>query len=114
MPRFWSYALATAMTGALSFFGIASAQTVAPETVLPAPAMPAPALSAPVLVDKTPAGEIAFWNSVKDSTDPSEFRTYLENFPNGMFFDPALSKFDEHKGDRAMLSKSVLQEASDQ
>jgi peptidoglycan hydrolase-like protein with peptidoglycan-binding domain len=31
------------------------------------------------------AAETAFWDSVKDSRDPAEIRTYLEKFPNGIF-----------------------------
>src|SRR5205085_11465222 len=29
--------------------------------------------------------EIAFWNSIKDSRDPEDFRAYLEQYPNGKF-----------------------------
>lgn len=29
--------------------------------------------------------DIAFWNSVRDSTDADEFRAYLESFPDGSF-----------------------------
>src|SRR5947209_19948093 len=29
--------------------------------------------------------EIAFWNSIKDSRDPADFRAYLEQYPNGKF-----------------------------
>ncbi|MEX3011910.1 PDZ domain-containing protein [Hoeflea sp. TYP-13] len=31
------------------------------------------------------AAEIAFWNSIKDSTDPAEYEAYLETFPDGSF-----------------------------
>ncbi|HJZ80185.1 MAG TPA: hypothetical protein VKD91_07560, partial [Pyrinomonadaceae bacterium] len=34
---------------------------------------------------KTAADEIAFWNSIKDSTDPADFKAYLEQYPNGKF-----------------------------
>ena len=30
-------------------------------------------------------GEIAFWESVRDSKNPDELRAYLQAFPNGMF-----------------------------
>jgi len=29
--------------------------------------------------------ELLFWSSIQESTDPAEFRTYLEAFPNGLF-----------------------------
>ena len=29
--------------------------------------------------------ENLFWQSILDSTDPAEFRAYLEQFPNGVF-----------------------------
>ena len=29
--------------------------------------------------------ELAFWNSIKDSLDPSDLRAYLDQFPNGKF-----------------------------
>jgi formylglycine-generating enzyme required for sulfatase activity len=31
------------------------------------------------------ADEIAFWASIKDSTDPADFKAYLEQYPNGKF-----------------------------
>ena len=40
---------------------------------------------------RTPPGfdaramELAFWNSIKDSTDPADLEQYLENFPKGLF-----------------------------
>lgn len=35
------------------------------------------------------AVELAFWNSIKDSTDPEDFRAYLKKYPNGQFADLA-------------------------
>ena len=31
------------------------------------------------------ANEVAFWNSIKDSVNPQDFRDYLEKFPEGQF-----------------------------
>jgi len=31
------------------------------------------------------AMELAFWNAIKDSADPAQFRAYLDQFPNGTF-----------------------------
>jgi hypothetical protein len=61
----------------------------------------------PVLTDKSVTAELAFWNSIKDSKDAKDFKTYLENFPNGMFFDPALQKFEQTGGNKSELSASV-------
>lgn len=29
--------------------------------------------------------EITFWNSIKDSSDPADFKAYLDSYPNGKF-----------------------------
>jgi hypothetical protein len=31
--------------------------------------------------------ELAFWDGIKDSTDPADFRAYLRRYPNGQFAD---------------------------
>jgi len=38
------------------------------------------------------AAEMIFWNSIKDSTNPDEFRAYLKKYPNGEFADIARSR----------------------
>ena len=35
------------------------------------------------------AAEVAFWNRIRDSTNPSELRAYLEAYPNGAFAETA-------------------------
>jgi hypothetical protein len=40
------------------------------------------------------AAEIIFWNSIKDSTNPEEFRAYLKKYPNGEFADIARSRLN--------------------
>jgi hypothetical protein len=55
------------------------------------------------ITDKSPTGELTFWNSVKDSPDVLGFKTYLENFPNGMFYDLALAKYKALGGNIADL-----------
>ncbi|MBM3856116.1 MAG: hypothetical protein FJ399_23655, partial [Verrucomicrobia bacterium] len=32
-----------------------------------------------------PAAEMAFWDAIKSSTDPADYRAYLETFPRGQF-----------------------------
>jgi len=34
---------------------------------------------------KPASNEIAFWESIKDSTDPEDFKAYLQQYPNGTF-----------------------------
>jgi hypothetical protein len=40
------------------------------------------------------AAEVAFWNRVRDSTDASELRAYLEAFPNGAFAKTARERLE--------------------
>jgi hypothetical protein len=35
------------------------------------------------------AAEVAFWNRIRDSTNASELRAYLEAYPNGAFAETA-------------------------
>jgi hypothetical protein len=55
------------------------------------------------LTDLSPGAELAFWNKIKDSGDIADFATYLQNFPNGMFYDPALEKFQGFGGNLSDL-----------
>jgi hypothetical protein len=41
------------------------------------------------------AAEIAFWNRVRESTNASELRAYLEAYPNGAFADAARARLKE-------------------
>ena len=48
----------------------------------------------PVAIEDTSAvGELAYWNKIKGSSDPAEIKLYIDTFPQGMFFDLALSKY---------------------
>jgi len=42
------------------------------------------------------AAEIAFWNTVKDSRDPEDFRSYLKRFPTGLFADLARRRIERY------------------
>src|SRR5689334_6777427 len=42
-------------------------------------------LSAPVRAADTDPADMLFWESVKNSSDPTEYKAYLEAFPNGRF-----------------------------
>ncbi len=63
--------------------------------------------TAPKISDKSVTGELAFWNSIKDSKNSGDFKIYLENFPNGMFFDPAMQKFLQTGGNKADLAATA-------
>jgi hypothetical protein len=52
-----------------------------PVYLKPAPAAPQPAAPAA----SSYAVELAFWDSIKESTSPADYRAYLEAFPEGSF-----------------------------
>ena len=48
----------------------------------------------PAAIEDTSAvGELAYWNKIKGSSDPAELKLYIDTFPQGMFFDLAMSKY---------------------
>jgi uncharacterized caspase-like protein len=51
-------------------------------------AAPVPAQAPVARIDPVQI-EIASWESIKNSRDPSEYRTYLKNYPRGMFAELA-------------------------
>jgi hypothetical protein len=63
-------------------------------------ATPAAAQQSPgiAVTDTSPAGELTYWNGIKDTSDVLNFKAYLENFPNGMFYDLALAKYNSLGG----------------
>lgn len=69
--------------------------------VSPAAAPAQTASGQPVIADKSAAGELAFWNSIKNSSNAADFKTYMDNFPNGMFFDQAMERFKKAGGNPA-------------
>lgn len=66
--------------------------------VTPAPA-PAPA-TVPVPSDMTPLqkADLAYWESIQDSSDPALFNDYLKQFPRGMYVMPARAKLSALTG----------------
>lgn len=61
--------------------------------------MASPALAeAPAVTDTSAAGELAYWNLVKDSDKPDDLARYIEAFPNGMFVEPARQRFEALTG----------------
>ena len=63
--------------------------------------------SAQVATDKSAAGELAFWNRIKDSANIADFKAYMMNFPNGMFFDPAMEKYLAMGGSKSDIPAEV-------
>jgi len=62
----------------------------------------------PLILDRSSGGELAFWNSIKQSTDANSFLAYITNFPNGMFVDPAIEKYRSLCGNVASLPAALL------
>lgn len=61
--------------------------------------LPLPALAdAPPVTDRSAAGELTYWNLVKDAEDPEGLERYIEAFPNGMFIDPAGQRYRQLTG----------------
>lgn len=50
--------------------------------VPPAPVAPSPASTAPHM-QSTDELELSFWNRIRDSSDPADFKDYTRQFPNG-------------------------------
>ena len=46
------------------------------------------------------AGEISFWESVRDSQNPAELRAYLERYPNGAFVPLAQARLARLSGEK--------------
>jgi hypothetical protein len=60
--------------------------------------------------DTSAAGELAFWNGIKASTNAGDFEIYLKAFPDGMFMDVANARYKE-LGGTAMVTATPEPEA---
>jgi hypothetical protein len=60
----------------------------------------AAAAQAATVTDRSAVGELAFWNSVKDTGNASDIKIYIDEFPNGMFIDPAVQRYGELTGQK--------------
>ncbi len=77
---------ASSLTG--DFYFVPPPPPPKPEPVAVAPPPPPPPVAAPAPVESGPnraAMELAFWDSVKGSSSPSELQAYLTQFPEGTF-----------------------------
>ncbi len=56
--------------------------------------VPPSAPASPVATGENPAIEMAFWDAVKNSTNPAEFRAYVTKYPNGNFTPLAQARLE--------------------
>jgi uncharacterized protein YgiM (DUF1202 family) len=63
----------------------------------PAPPAPAPVAAAPPTIFGA-TDEQLFWQSIQTSTDPEDFRAYLESFPDGVFARLARNRLNALSG----------------
>jgi Caspase domain len=54
------------------------------------------------LPDNSPDAEIAYWNSIKDSGNPANFRAYLDDYPQGRFRRLAENRLSELEGPESL------------
>lgn len=59
----------------------------------------------PVRTDTSPEFELAFWETMKDSDDPAEFKAYLDKYPQGAFAALAETRY------KALLEKDNAADA---
>jgi hypothetical protein len=67
------------------------------------PSLHVTAAHAAILSDKSAIGELTFWNSIKESKNPEDLKVYIDEFPNGMFVDTAVTRFEELTGQRLAI-----------
>jgi formylglycine-generating enzyme required for sulfatase activity len=69
-------------------------KTPTPKTTTPPPKKRTPRNSrtAKSVSDSATATEMIFWNSIKDSTNPDDFKEYLKKYPDGEFADLAKNR----------------------
>ena len=60
------------------------------------------------------AAEMSFWEYIKNSSDPSDFRAYLEKFPNGTFAELARRRSQSGANTRAQTSDPTTLVSQDQ
>ena len=58
------------------------------------------------------ADEIAFWDSIKTSTDPEDFKAYLQQYPNGKFVALAKNKLKALEATRSSTNPSSTTSSS--
>ncbi|MBR0645600.1 caspase family protein, partial [Plastoroseomonas hellenica] len=66
----------------------------------PPPPSPPPSAAAPPPAAAAPAAETVFWESMRASRNPADFRAYLARFPDGVFVPLARNRLEELEGRR--------------
>lgn len=56
--------------------------------------------------------DLAFWNTIKDSTDAGDFEAYLEQFPSGVFSPLARRRLAEYSDSEQVRSSAALSKCS--
>ena len=57
------------------------------------------------ITEDSPAVELAYWNTIKDSKSAEEYEAYLNRYPNGMFADLAKIRYEAFAGHQFDSSK---------
>jgi hypothetical protein len=60
----------------------------------------------------SPAEELIYWNRIKESGQPKDFLDYLNLFPDGMFFDPAKSRYEQLSGQQFVPKAGLVGETT--
>ena len=62
----------------------------------------------PLIFDKSSAGELNYWNSIKEAGEAPAFLAYILTFPKGMYVDPAIEKFRAKCGNITDIPAALL------
>lgn len=57
--------------------------------------------------------EMTYWNAIKDSRNPSDFRAYVTKFPNGVFVDLAHSRINSLEAEAAERERAKAAAAAE-
>lgn len=75
-----------------------------PDTTTPpkktTPKKTTPAKKTPANTNSAAEDERVFWESIRDSKNPADFRAYLKKYPNGKYADLAQNRLDEIEAER--------------
>ncbi len=55
-----------------------------------------------------------YWNAIKDSRNPSDFRAYVTKFPGGLFVELANSRIATLEGEANEIDKSKANAANEE
>lgn len=58
--------------------------------------------------------ELVFWDSIKDSSNPDDYRAYLNKFPNGIFAELAHNRINENEQKKSEQAEKLKREEEEQ